>query len=214
MSSFLKFVETITYKYDRQDDYIFTERIKVLALDHRAKLLRDSYAKDGIIPSTAKQQISCLPLIRVDISECCSEETGCYIARSKCKLPNKIRFKEGYGYSFVGGVQSIGFGYIEPEQIPLLKHRKFTSMFTYYMIYNNYVYIIGDIEAIMLDKIRIRDAFADPLYLLENFSCSGDCFEENDFMIEEDLAPVIRQLIDQDLNRKEEVMEEQVKTDV
>jgi len=102
------------------------------------------------------QHIPCIPLMKVDVSECCSVKVGKYVARSIDRIPE---IETGIYGELVQRVTSIGgdeFSKTTARNYENLLNLKYANNKQYYWIKDGYLYISNsEIEKVNLSAIFI-----------------------------------------------------------
>ena len=132
-------------------------------------------------------------LTKVDKADC-PVNIGCDVLRTVYEVPTPLRNNLNI-FDFVGTVNKMtGFTYSSPDQLPFLKHSKYTADLPKYFYIDKYIYIYNNLD---LEWINIRGIFPDQRQLT-NFLCNGAaCYTDDDqFDMPEDmLNDVIRDIL-------------------
>lgn len=140
----------------------------------RSDLIAKDIQKRKDITSVWLQTISCLGLIQVDMSECCSVETGCTILRTELQLPRTI---ETNADNAIVRVLSANGKLISRTTVLAAQYdeySQYTSNKPKWFERNGYIYIIN---SDMLDKISVEALWEAPSDLTSFVSCDGStCF--------------------------------------
>lgn len=147
---------------------------------NRAELLKQEAEKKRLWNGFSTQAINCFKLIPVDISECCSSETGSLILRSEVQLPKLIDTIFG---KIITGVYDIMGNEIDKSSIKdwnLIRRRpKRLSNRAKYFIRNDYIYVVDleDIESLDYLSIVVEGIFEDTEVVerLNNCDCVSNC---------------------------------------
>ncbi len=119
------------------------------------------------VPTIYYQTLPCVEVIDVDQSECCTIKTGCYIKRTKDKIPQFITLTDGELIDKVGPtyVTSIPFDIIPYRRAEYFGSGKFNKNRIAAFIYNDYIYLISEdnIHLKLIEYINIRGIFRDPI---------------------------------------------------
>lgn len=143
----------------------------------RAQLISQKLNKKDDIHDSWVQTINCLELIRVDSSECCEIDTGCYLLRSNLKLPNTLDFWKDNG---IISVLTVGGEIISKSNFlksKYQKYNKYTANKKIWYLKNNYLYVINDT---FLELVTVNALFERPSDLSTFISCSGESCFTND----------------------------------
>ena len=104
------------------------------------------------------QYLYCQDLVKVDLSECCSVATGCFVARTRDKIP---AIETGFSGYLIQRVTPIDGGRdINPttaRDYQNIKHLKYSKNNLYYWIQNGYLYISNP----EIEKVSISAFFSD-----------------------------------------------------
>lgn len=138
------------------------------------------------------QYLYCQDLVKVDLSECCNVTTGCFIARTRNKIPT---IETGFSGYLIQRVTPIDGGKdINPttaRDYQNIKNLKYSGNNLYYWIQNGYLYI-SDSE---IEKVSISAFFSE--YILDE----GDCPNPYDrkFLCPEWLLDEVLQVLNKEL---------------
>lgn len=156
-----------------------------LAITARATLVRQNYQKTGIFPTSASLSF-CVPFTLKSSTECCGTDLGCELPVSEV-LPVPLDVDDKTLFAFVGGITLKGtkkFGYIKPDEIDLIKFRKFSSHLIYYTWYDRRLVILGDNA---LEKAKVRYVPSNPIEVLDFRTCDNKpCYDLETFVFIED----------------------------
>lgn len=140
----------------------------------RSKFISEALIKREQLSDIWLQTISCLEMIQVDESECCFITTGCYVLRSKEKLPPTIETNNDN--SIVKVVTATGLIIDKGNAFNNLyvAHNKYTAKKPMWYLQNGYLYITNEQ---LIDYLTVYALFEDPSDLADFINCSGDtCF--------------------------------------
>ena len=144
----------------------------------RAMMISQSIAKRQNITDTWVQEISCVPLVQVDESECCLVDTGCLVLRSETQLPHTIETVADN--SIIRVVTSAGqiISKSNAFEVKYNKYNRYTAKKTQWFLKNGYLYILNDQ---FMEYINVYGLFEDPSELSNYTSCTGiTCFSADD----------------------------------
>lgn len=177
------------------DTSISLEQIKFNIVNVRAMMLRQDMGKDRVLNRHVEQNLGCVELKLVDEAECCGYNTGCYILRSKDKLPDPVRVRGKDAITFIGSVNGKT---IYPSSTPF-KSRwrgkgKFVKDEVFSYILENYVYLLNDLKK---EVINVKMIAEDPRDAARFSHCSGDpCYTDDDpFPVPADMIPRIEEYV-------------------
>lgn len=168
----------------------------------RARLLYEKlHDKKKLLSTHVYQTIPCIPLIRIDTTECpCTPKKGCFFLRTKHPIPKLIGMPSSVTSS--DGTGLMDYDYVDWDKFKwkLNSRYKFTLAKGYYTFrqFENgtHIYVYNDNFRKFL---TVTGAFEDPLEIYFFPNCeTGDpnCFDPLDrpFLIDADLLPVMYEL--------------------
>lgn len=177
-------LETINaYSSDYDLDY---RLIDAYIHNKRVKWIVNTYNKfTNTIPSVYYQTLSCVEVELVSTSECCEELTGCYVLRTKEKIPQILSLSDGEVIARISGIgiDSKSYNIISQFRIPYWGNSKFNNQSIGVSYINDYVYLFSKdpIYYPQIEKITIRAIFRDPQEAGRFTSCDGSpCWSEED----------------------------------
>lgn len=143
----------------------------------RSQLISQSLAKKDDINDSWIQYIPCVELEQADAAECCSVSSGCYLLKSKKKLPSTIdTWKDNWIVS-VSTMDGSLISKSNPLKSKYQKYSKYTSKNKSWYVKDDYLYIINDD---FLELVEVAGLFETPSDLKRFADCSGNlCFTEN-----------------------------------
>jgi hypothetical protein len=143
----------------------------------RSQLISQSLAKKDDINDSWIQYIPCVELEQVDSSECCAADSGCYVLRSKKKLPSTIdTWKDNWIVS-VSTMDGTLISKSNPLKSRYQRHNKYTGKTKTWYVKDDYLYIINED---FLELVEVAGLFETPSDLKRFTDCSGDlCFTED-----------------------------------
>jgi len=192
-------IDSIAFFAGKIHDTILKQAIKISYLNNLSLLLRREYDKTKSFRSSAIYTLKCVDLNKVNSTDCCSTDLGCKILKTSIKIPRPIIVKDVPDFNYVGGIDLNNerrIDYILPSEIEWFKYRKLTSKIPYFTYMNDYIYVFNILS---LKKIKVRYTPANPIELFE-LDCSPSCFDtEEDIIIDNDMAALVRPLIYQEL---------------
>lgn len=137
----------------------------------RSILISQSLAKKDDLNDSWLQTITCVPLIQVDIAECCEIATGCYLLRTENPIPQTIdTYKDNWIVSVTtdsGDIISKSNTFRNRYQM----YNKFTSTKPSWYLKNDYLYISNNDY---LETINVTALFESPSQLSSYSSCDGE----------------------------------------
>ena len=144
----------------------------------RSMLISQALQKGQDISDVWIQQLTCMALIEVDDSDCCSVTTGCKILRTELQIPETI---ETRGDNFIINVTTPKGDFISKTndlEQKYAKYNKYTSKKPRWFLHNRYIYIINEL---FLESINIYAIFEEPSELSAFVACDGStCFNLDD----------------------------------
>ena len=192
--------EEVAFDFGKSEDIPFIRRIEASAIEYRATIIRQDYAKLPVIPSSLEDRF-CLPLKSVPSTECCVDNIeDCNVYRTIDQVPIPVRFKDSTDFTFVGDLRGkTAYSYIVPEELDfILNGTRFAKQLAYYTYYNRYIYTFNTPGK----KISVRGVFDNPSELLNLKNCEGKpCI--TDIKINLDMAKLIKEWIKADLSGKQ-----------
>src|SRR5690606_36994715 len=131
------------------------------------------------------QTLSCVEVIDVDQSECCDIKTGCYIKRTKEKIPRILSLSDGELIDKVGPAVtvSIPFTIIPYRRAEFWSSSRYNKNKIAAFLNNGYMYFIAkdNIQFKMLERVSIRAVFVNPMEVASFTNCDGTpCFTPDD----------------------------------
>lgn len=190
MASLNEIAYSIATKLGKPIDIMLINDIKFSVINYRSLFIRQDYTKSGKYHQLLVQDLGCVPVEKVDSAECCTVESGCFVYRTKDKIPDPIRLKGLEDFTFVGATDKISrYTSILPEEIEYLKHNKYTSKDPRYYYMNEYVYLLN----LQPEYVNIRGIFADPREVAKFNQCEdAECYtDDSRFPVPEDMIPGI-----------------------
>jgi len=172
------------------NEHISLRQIKFNIKFYRAMLIRRDYARNLLVSRHHEQQISCMELITVDASQCCSLPADCKVSRTKLKLPRTIRLNNYEGITHVGDVTGIHtIPQVDVVTVQFLPHDRFTKNTRKAYMIEDYLYVYNPDG---IDAINIRGFFEDPEELAA-YDCGGaGCYDRDSaFPLSMDLVEAI-----------------------
>lgn len=172
-----------------KDSTISLDIVKDWIITKLNKYLRQQVAKGYPISESLILQLPCLEVIPVDASECCSEELGCKILRTKNPLPQPMDFEDKDGIISIGSlnplikkIDRISFNRVAFESQGPTFTRKFMKCYT--KDNNNYLYFLYDKdycpEGAFLEKVTVRIVPEDYYSALKITDCAGNICVNDD----------------------------------
>lgn len=210
MASLNKIAQAIADSLGKPFDVMLMERLKFSIVNYRAKYLRQDYGRNKSIDRISVQDLGCIPLIKVDEAECCKEELGCKVKKTKLEIPKPIRLKGKSPFLYVGSIDKmIPFTFCLPEELPYTLANKYTAKTAKYSYIDGYIRVYNQTAT----KINIASIFEDPREVELFKSCeNSDCYSDDDEfpipadMIEDIMKEIIKgNLPIVQLNEQEEV---------
>lgn len=172
----------------------------------RATILKQQHDRDGRYPAGSEDSIT-IPMQKVPVAECLSDEIQCEVHRTINKVPKAIqKNRTSVPFTFVGNSsQEVSFIFLKPEEVYSFIHgTRFINKDVVYMYYNDYIYTANHVGG----KITIRDVFADPRELLTLQGCDKKpCKISID--IDENLKTQIKTIMADTMGRFRPVKEEE-----
>lgn len=154
----------------------------------RSRLIVQELNKKRSLSTWIYQRLHCIELEEVDrTQDCpCIPPSGCFILRSKHKLPKPISGLYNSNLRFVGDLLGKRIDYVSNNSIPFLKGNKYSKSISAYFDMEGYIYIITNRD---LRYIMAEGLFEDPQEVrsfLEycNTECA-DCHSCTDILDEE-----------------------------
>ncbi len=172
-------VDSIADTLGKPNDYVFKEKLKGIILGSRATLIRQEYTKTGEFPNYAIFEMQNVE-IESTKEDICGFTLKCPVYRTKLEIPKPIYIKNQHPFKAVYALDRHGnIGYIEPEEIELFSHLKFSGSMPRYTYINNRVYLFNS----SAEAINILNP-ADNIIALKEFSCKGEsCFDEESTLV-------------------------------
>lgn len=159
--------------FERNDDFLFIERVKSLIIAQRATWIHRETDKYGLNEQYIQPYDA--DLILVNASEVSAFPSDRQYLRSANKIPTPIRYQADVPFYYVGSLDgTVPFRYTRGHSVSNLKFLKYIGTGIAYFWENNYIYIVNNIK---LEKIRIK-AIYNSLDVTNN-SGTGICYEED-----------------------------------
>lgn len=164
---------------DSNIDYRYLDS---LIMDKRELYFMRTYNRfNNSIPSIYYQTLPCVEVIDVDQAECCSITTGCYIKRTKDKIPPFVHLSDGELIEKVGPtfIVTVPFNIIPYRRAEYFGTGKYDKKAIAAFLYNGYLYLISNnkFEFELLEFINIRGIFRNPMEAGRFKDCDGKpCF--------------------------------------
>lgn len=198
--------DNIAANLKASDDFGLKQRAKMLCIAARATLLRREYDRTKRFRSSAIQQIWCIPVIRVDESECCDFKTGCTVSRTEDKVPKMLQVKFEDTFNYVGSADLLSplqYSFISPDRIPFMKFDKFTKGRIKYTLINDYIYIFNN--PVNCKVISARYPLSNPLDINKFKKCDDkNCFDEDtNVFIDDDMSLTVEQMVMENIKGKD-----------
>jgi len=164
------------------------------------QLLNKKLDSNQPISETAYTIIDCQEIIKSDIFDCsCVKNPNCKIYRTKCKLPQISKSKNGYNIKYVIGLDGEArLNQTTFENLKYLSGNTFTSNKMWYFIKDDYLYFVNIMK---LKYFRISAIFTD-MITSQTFSCDLDnCIDvkELEFKTDDSLLDSVIQMTLQEL---------------
>lgn len=152
--------------------------VATLICDRRVKWLAQENNKNRAIDPALIQVLPCVELIDVDVAECCSVITDCYVKRTKEKIPNFIQLhwdKLITQVTPVGVVGNLPFQPLTREMARWFGFSPFEKNAIGYFYLNDYLYFVtrnpDNVYFTMLEKVRIEGVFENPIAVGDMLTC-------------------------------------------
>lgn len=210
MSTLNQIAENIAYKLGDQFNHTLRESIKDTVINYRADFIRQDSDRN-FVSELHFGQIGIIEFIKVNlleefngvpncISSICSDahlQNKYNILKSKNPIPLAIRTKTSVKspYIYLGTVDgSKNFTYTSLDKFKYIKNLKYSEHIIFYIILNNNVYIINNIdqcdinESLNICKVMLRGIFENPRDLYN--VCNN-----NDTFIDDMPFPLSRDMI-------------------
>jgi len=167
------------------DEDVSLEHILYHLAIQRNLWMRQEYSKPGrSIPKHMIQDLGCLELEEVDAADCCEIAVGCYMLRTKKKMPHFLDLHDGEAITRVGPVHKLmtPYTYTSLPKAILASHEKYGSKIIQAFLLNEHMtLIIKDPSLQTLTHINVAGVVADPKDALA-FKCDdgSSCFSYDD----------------------------------
>ena len=202
------YIELLSGLVKKPFSFPVQQMAKDLAITARAKYIRNQYKQTAVFPNSALVSF-CVQLEEKSSTECCGVDLGCKTLVSP-ELPLPIDVKEDIMFNFVGGIDGMkAFGYIKPDEIPYIKHRKFSSNLPYYTWLNKRLVIINKPASLI---VKVRYVPSDPRQLSNVTDCitGQNCWDESNIFIEDHWEDDITRMV---LPKLQQILEKEIKVD-
>lgn len=178
------------------NDPISTRLIEFHIKNARAFLIRQDSNK-SYVPDTNIVQRLVTDVIKVDSADSCVANSGCYIFRTKVKIPSLVETSHSQLLTRVGPIdlKSKPFSLIPIARVPFITFNRFNTNQIFAYLDNGYVFFISK-NLILLKKVAISGVFEDP-ELLANFACGTDkCYSKDSaFPIKHSMVNAIKDIV-------------------
>jgi len=171
-------IRNIASSNSNSDDFkASSEQILFWIEEARSILISQSLAKKDDLNDSWLQELTCVDLVQVDISECCEIDAGCYLLRTKNPIPATI---DTYKDNWIVSVTT-PFGDMIPKSNRFRNryqmYNKYTSLKPSWYLKNDFIYISNND---FLEKVNITGLFEAPSELSGYSTCSGEpCWSTN-----------------------------------
>lgn len=189
MANISQIAYTIADSFGKSNDIMFIERIKFSIKYWRAFLIRQDVERN--IKDKNNIQTYCASLESVDLSLCCSVDSGCKGKKTVLKVPKAISLKAHSPYLSINTPSGQIVSYYNFNTLNNIHYKKYTSALPYYDVINEYIYLynVG-----ILNKIRITGIFENPEELPKcNVDNNLNCYDEDNFPISSHMINTIIQ---------------------
>jgi len=178
----INYIDSRALQLGSPNDYVLKQSLKIDVIAARAKMIRNQFTATKTFPQSAIVALKCLALTKVPSTDCCSVDLGCNILKSTSKIPRPIEVKDTVNFNYVGSVDSKSeWGWIKPEEVRFIKHRKWSSKDIFYTWLNDYIYVFNDLSP---KKFTIRYPVADLIEAEALKNCDGEPCISIDYEIE------------------------------
>ena len=154
-----------------------TQQIAYWVEHTRSILISQSLNKHDDINDSWISYIPCVELEQVDASECCTVDSGCYLLKSKLRLPSTI---DSWRDNWLVSVSTIDGNMISksnPIKSKYQQYNKYTGNKRGWYVKNDYLYISNDQ---FLEVVEVAGLFETPSDLKRFADCSGNlCFTDD-----------------------------------
>jgi hypothetical protein len=140
-------------------DQALLEQLKFQIRYYRALLIRRDFDRNAFMTPQLIQSLGCVEMKEVDLSECPNHLTGYTLFRTKERIPEPIRMKNGNAFSYVGSIDRIRpYRQLIAEEIPYVNHAKFAKSMSSFFYQDGFIYVYN----VAPEVINIQGIFADP----------------------------------------------------
>lgn len=151
-----------------------------LIVDRRVKWLAQENNKNRAIDPALIQILPCEELIEVDVAECCTIVTNCYVKRTKNKIPNAIMLhweKMFTQVTPVGVTGNLPYQPLTREMARWFGYTPFEKNAIAYFYLDDYLYFVtrnaDNPHFAVLNKVRIEGVFENPIAVGDMQTCEG-----------------------------------------
>lgn len=178
------------------NDPISTRLIEFHIKNARAFLIRQESNK-SYVPDTNIIQKLVADVIKVDSADSCVVNSGCFIFRTKVKIPSIIETSHSQLLTRIGPVdiKTKPFSLIPIARVPFISFNRFNTNQIFAYLDNGYIFFISK-SLILLKKVTVSAVFEDP-ELLASFACGDDkCYsKDNAFPIKHSMVNAIKDIV-------------------
>lgn len=165
-------LDTIVYdiaeKMRGENNPAFRERLKFEVLVAREFLLSQDYQRNQKLSSAFFQEITCLPVRRLDASECPDILSG-YEVSATDPIPQPIAVKNWDHIQVYNINRTKNYSHISVEQFQFMRYRKYSMNEPVYYFKDNRIYLFNTHPR----SITVSGIFTDPRELFRYSNCEG-----------------------------------------
>ena len=173
------------------DEDISIDKIKFDLLSERAALIRMDLNKGRSIDDNTLTYLDCVEVIDVDRSSCPEMPLGCFLKRTKEKIPVPIELYQGRAIQKISNLDMIGeiYNLVNYNQAINSGSRKFSGNTVYAFFRGGYIYFKSNSDlGKFLCRVSISLVLEDPTEAYQGESCYDP---DSSFPLNKWMEPVI-----------------------
>lgn len=173
------------------DESISIEKIKFDIIAERAALIKMDLNKNRSIDDNIITYLDCVELIDTDRSSCPDLPIGCYIKRTKEKIPNPIELHHGRAIQRISNFDVLGeiYNYVSYNHAVTAGNRRFSKDIVYAFFRDSYLYFKSNSDLNpFLKRVNISLVLENPTELFEGESCYD---ADSEFPMNKWMEPII-----------------------
>lgn len=173
----------------KETDYGFVNRMKFHVNQYRALFFRRDQSRGNRLPQSFIQSLGCIDTIEVPSTECCGVDLGCYVYRTKTRVPKPIRLPSSNAFTYVGTIDGQNaYSQSTKQEAEYRSFDRFRAKSAYFVYENGYIYIFNAYP----EKLLVKGVFEDPKETARLNLCDEECYsDDKEYPLPSDMAPGI-----------------------